>query len=145
MRDGLKVFDSDAHVIYPPDLWPRFLDAKFRDRVTRQPLPGFDHYNPIAVDGRRSNHTTFLYGDFKKAINWTTQDVIARYGEEIVARGFPGDLVAQALAVEGVDVMVIYGPEFDLWLDGIDPQLQAAMVRAYARWGQEMRDLSGGR
>ena len=28
MRDGFKVFDADAHVIYPPDLWPRFLDKR---------------------------------------------------------------------------------------------------------------------
>ena len=33
MRDGFKVFDADAHVIYPPDLWPRFLDK-------RVPRPG---------------------------------------------------------------------------------------------------------
>src|SRR5690606_5452220 len=32
-----------------------------------------------------------------------------------------------------------------LWFDGIDPDLQAAMVRAYNRWGQEMRERSGGR
>ena len=60
-------------------------------------------------------------------------------------QGFTGDRVAQALEAEGVDVMVIYGPEYDLWLDGIDPELQAAMARAYNRWGQEMRETSGGR
>jgi predicted TIM-barrel fold metal-dependent hydrolase len=41
--------------------------------------------------------------------------------------------------------MVIYGPEFDPWLEGIDPELQAGMVRAYNRWGQEMRETSGGK
>ena len=49
-----------------------------------------------------------------------------------------------AIAIEGVDVMVIYGPEYDMWLEGIDPELQAAMARAYNRWGQEMRETSGG-
>jgi predicted TIM-barrel fold metal-dependent hydrolase len=39
---------------------------------------------------------------------------------------------------------VIYGPEYDMWLDGIDPELQAAMARAYNRWGQEMRETSNG-
>ncbi len=58
--------------------------------------------------------------------------------------GFTGDRVATALAAEGVDVMVIYGPEYDMWLDGIDPELQAAMVRAYNRWGEEMRETSKG-
>ena len=27
MRNGFKVFDADAHVIYPADLWSRFLDT----------------------------------------------------------------------------------------------------------------------
>ena len=59
-------------------------------------------------------------------------------------KGFTGDRVAHALEAEGVDTMVIYGPEYDMWLEGIDPELQAAMARAYNRWGQEMRETSGG-
>ena len=30
MRDGYQVFDADAHVVYPPDLWSRFLDKPYR-------------------------------------------------------------------------------------------------------------------
>ena len=59
--------------------------------------------------------------------------------------GFPGDRVAKALDVDGIDFCVIYGPEYDMWLNGIDPELQAAMVRAYNRWGAEMRESSDGR
>ena len=40
---------------------------------------------------------------------------------------------------------MIYGPEYDLWFEGIDPDMQAAMVRAYNRWGADMRETSGGR
>src|SRR5947208_8672034 len=145
MRDGFKVFDADAHVIYPADLWPRFLEPRFRDRVGRKSPPGFDHYNPVTVDGRWSQHPTSIYGNFQKAINWTTDDMIAKYGAELVEKGFTGDRVATALEAEGVDVMVVYGPEYDMWLDGIDPELQAAMARAYNRWGAEMREQSGGR
>jgi predicted TIM-barrel fold metal-dependent hydrolase len=32
-----------------------------------------------------------------------------------------------------------------MWLEGIDPELQAGMARAYNRWGQEMRETSGGK
>ena len=46
MRDGYKVFDADAHVIYPPDLWSRFLDAKYRDRVGRQAGAGLRPLQP---------------------------------------------------------------------------------------------------
>lgn len=145
MRDGLKIFDADAHVIYPADLWPRFLDKRFRDRVGRKSPPGFDHYNPVTVDGRWTQHPTSIYGNFQKAINWTTEDMIAKYGEDLVLDGFTGDRVANALELEGVDVMVVYGPEYDMWLEGIDPELQAAMARAYNRWGAEMREQSNGK
>jgi predicted TIM-barrel fold metal-dependent hydrolase len=145
MRNGLKVWDADAHVVYPADIWDRFLDQKYRHRVGRRQPAGLDHYNPVTVDGRWTQHTTSLYGQFQKAINWTTADMVKQYGEELVYKGFTGDRVAKALEVEGVDVMVIYGPEYDMWLEGIDPELQAAMARAYNRWGQEMRAQSDGK
>ncbi|MEZ5348996.1 MAG: amidohydrolase family protein [Microthrixaceae bacterium] len=144
MRNGYKVFDADSHVIYPADLWQTHLDPKFRDRVTRRSPAGLDTYNPVVVDGRWTQHDTSLYGQFQKAIGWTAEDMVEQYGD-IVTEGFTGDRVAAAHAVDGIDVAVIYGPEYDLWLEGIDPELQAAMVRAYNRWGAEMRETSGGR
>lgn len=145
MRNGFKVFDADTHVVYPRDLWSRFLDERHRHRVDRRPPFGdFDAYNPVTVDGRYTQHTTTVYGRFQEAIGWTADDMIAKYGD-IVMAGFPGDMVAESLKAEGVDMAVIYGPEYDLWFEGIDPELQAAMVRAYNRWGQEMAESSGGR
>ncbi|GAA4985233.1 hypothetical protein GCM10023205_64440 [Yinghuangia aomiensis] len=145
MRDGLRVFDADCHVVYPPDLWQRHLDPAFRDRVRPAPAPGIETVNPLTVDGRYTQHPTILYGRFQRAIGWTTEDMIAKYGPDLVHGGFTGDRVAAALAVEGIDIGVVYGPEFDMWPDGIDPALQAAMARAYNRWGAEMREASGGR
>jgi predicted TIM-barrel fold metal-dependent hydrolase len=146
VRKGFKIFDADAHVIYPPNLWQTYLEKKFADRVgVKQPVPGFETYNPVTVDGRWTQHDTILYGQFQKYIDWTKDDMIAQYGEELVLEGFTGDRVARALAVDGIDMSVIYGPEYDLWLEGIDPELQAAMCRAYNRWGAEMRETSGGR
>lgn len=146
MRNGFKIFDADAHVIYPPDLWQRYLDKRYVDRIgSRQPVPGFETYNPVTVDGRWTQHDTILYGQFQKYIDWTKDDMIAKYGDELVLHGFTGDRVAKALAHDGIDLSVVYGPEYDLWTEGIDPALQAAMVRAYNRWGAEMRETSGGR
>ncbi|MCH7789780.1 MAG: amidohydrolase [Acidobacteria bacterium] len=144
MRNGYNVFDADSHVIYPADLWQRYLEPRFVDRITRRNPAGLDTYNPVVVDGRFSQHDTSLYGQFQKAIGWTTEDMIEQYGD-LVTEGFTGERVAKAYDVDGIDVSVIYGPEYDLWLDGIDPELQAAMVRAYNRWGAEMRESSGGR
>ena len=49
MRNGFKVFDADAHVIYPADLWARYLDKKFQHRLSRkQPIPGTTAIGPRA-------------------------------------------------------------------------------------------------
>ncbi len=145
MRNGFKVFDADAHVVYPADLWSRYLDKKYASRIGRkQPIPGFETYNPVTVDDRFTQHDTILYGRFQELIGWTAEDMEKQYGE-CVSAGFTGDTVAKALALDGVDLCVIYGPEYDMWFEGIDPELQAAMTRAYNRWGADMRETSGGR
>lgn len=30
-HDGLKVIDSDMHIIEPADLWQRYIDPRFKD------------------------------------------------------------------------------------------------------------------
>src|SRR3954470_11602725 len=34
MKDGLRFIDSDMHVMEPPDLFDRYLDPRFKDRVS---------------------------------------------------------------------------------------------------------------
>ena len=34
MKDHLRFVDSDMHVMEPPDLFERYLDPKYRDRVS---------------------------------------------------------------------------------------------------------------
>jgi hypothetical protein len=36
MRNGVEVFDPDAHVVYPADLWSRFLDNELADRIRQR-------------------------------------------------------------------------------------------------------------
>src|SRR5438552_5750708 len=42
MKDGLRFVDSDMHVMEPPDLFDRYLDPKFKDRISV----------PVGADGR---------------------------------------------------------------------------------------------
>ena len=32
-KNGFLVFDSDMHIMEPPDLWQRFTDEEFRDQA----------------------------------------------------------------------------------------------------------------
>jgi hypothetical protein len=34
-KNGFKVFDSDMHLMEPPDLWQRYIDSDFRDRAPK--------------------------------------------------------------------------------------------------------------
>ena len=145
MRNGFKVFDADAHVVEPKNLWERFLDERYQHRVSwQQPFPGMDRFRPATVDGRYTQSHKTLYGRQQEAVRWTTEAMVAKYGE-VVNKGFDGASVAESMKVEGVDLMVLYGPGYDMWVDGIDPDLQAGMARAYNRWAEEMRETSGGR
>ena len=42
MKDGLRFVDSDMHIMEPPDLFERYLDPRFKDRVSV----------PVGADGR---------------------------------------------------------------------------------------------
>ena len=111
MKRGFKVFDADAHVIYPADLWPRFLDDEVRRPRRPQAPSGLRPLQP--GHGRRPAGRSTprrSYGQFQKAINWTTEDMISQYGDDGRPRASRGDRVAQALEVEGVDVMVDLRP-----------------------------------
>lgn len=143
MRNGIKVFDADGHVVYPMDMWDRFLDKKFKDRVGLKPSPGA--YRPVTVDDRYTQHDVTIYGNFMSYIDWTYDDMRNKYGADVVDAGFPGNAVADGMKLDGIDLMVVYGPEYDLWTEGIDPELQQALCLAYYRWGQEMYETSGGR
>ena len=145
MRNGFKIFDADAHVIEPRDLWERFLEPPYRSRVSwRQPFEGMDRFRPVTVDGRYTQSHKTLYGRQQEAVRWTTEAMVEKYGD-VITKGFDGASVVDSMRVEGVDLMVLYGPGYDMWIDGIDPALQAAMARAYNRWAVEMRETSGGR
>jgi predicted TIM-barrel fold metal-dependent hydrolase len=144
MHNGFKVFDADAHVIEPKDLWERFLDKKFKDRVSwKQPFEGMDRFRPVTVDGRYTQSHKTLYGRQQEAVGWTTDEMRKRFGD-VIDRQFDGPSVAAAMKREGVDLAVLYGPGYDMWVEGIDPELQAGMARAYNRWAEEMRETSDG-
>jgi len=34
-RNGFRVLDSDIHIVEPPDLWERYIDAPFKHQAPR--------------------------------------------------------------------------------------------------------------
>lgn len=52
MKDGLRFVDCDMHVMEPPDLFEKYLDPKFKDRViTQVDADGKPCRGTIVIDG----------------------------------------------------------------------------------------------
>ena len=35
MKNGLKIIDSDMHIMEPLDLWEKYIDSRFKERAPR--------------------------------------------------------------------------------------------------------------
>jgi predicted TIM-barrel fold metal-dependent hydrolase len=156
MKDGLRFVDSDMHIMEPPDLFDRYLDPKFKDRVSV----------PIGADGRAKRGAaglTVIDGlptsdmdlqQYRKRVrNSGPQSTQPLSGSRLfdtgrldfaVARDY--DAVAQVMGMEmeGVDIAVNY-PTAGLALlgrDNMDPQMSLAICQAYNNWIHEFCSYS---
>ena len=129
-KNGFRVFDSDMHVLEPPDLWERYIDPGFRRRAprgsTRTPLD-----LGVTVDGTDA----FQFTPHAARLSLQERGGTERFAEDI-ARGF--DAVAQLRAMdrEGIDVTVLY-PSRGLFANSypdMDPTFSTAIARAYNDW-----------
>ena len=50
-KNGMKVMDSDMHIIEPPDLWERYIDQKYRDRALKG-RSGHENPSVLEIEGR---------------------------------------------------------------------------------------------
>ena len=54
-KNGMKVLDSDMHLMEPVDLWDRYIDAKFKADaprgVTSENVRDFAWFTPMAGSG----------------------------------------------------------------------------------------------
>jgi uncharacterized protein len=110
------------------------MDSRFRGRVVSSP-------EGRRVDGRPvSRHPPHTL----ESLRFTPDLISQRFGS-IAEDRFDARAVVQALDVEGIDISVIYGPLYDCWIEGMDPELACAIARAYNRWLSEYSAESGRR
>ena len=133
--DDFKVMDSDMHVLEPVDLWPRYIESKFKERA---PV-GTNNY---LVD-LHLMHDGEVISRFKRPMEGNDK-VIAqceRFGRleqyrDFESRGWDSDTQLEAMDAEGIDVAVLFptrglfahAKEYD------DDELAAAISRAYNNW-----------
>jgi predicted TIM-barrel fold metal-dependent hydrolase len=150
MKDGLRFVDCDMHIMEPADLFSRYLDPRFRDRVIL----------PMGADGRAKRGTIVIDGlpttrdaelqQYRKRTRPAagTQSTQPLSGSRLadtgrldfaVERDYDGQAQVMAMAMEGVDIAVLF-PTTGLSLiarDGLDPWLSLALCEAYNNWIHE--------
>ena len=131
-KNGFKAMDSDMHVLEPPDLWQRYIDPKFADRA---PMGLSRHRRDLGVqvDGKT------LPRPIEKpnpALAPVRERILKEKYTEEEARGFDNVAQVRAMDKEGLDVAILYPSRglFVLAIDGLDPELAAAIAKAYNDW-----------
>src|SRR2546422_7838417 len=148
MKDGLRFVDSDMHIMEPPDLFERYLDPRFKERVSV----------PVGADGRPNRGPSGLLlidglptsaadlQQYRKRVRrGPTQSTQPLSGSRIagtgrlafaVERDYNAEAQVMGMEMEGVDIAVLC-PTGGLALiarDNLDPRLSLALCQAYNNW-----------
>src|SRR2546422_6485090 len=140
MKDGFRVIDADRHILEPSDLYQHYLPEKFRGRVRLEGPNQTVRYvdeKPVSDSDRRPNRDMQDFGYiFAGSKRW--RECFA----DALANKFDPASNVRDMNREGIDVSVLF-PTIGLyiiWRDDIDPELSAAICRAYNTWLAEYCD-----
>jgi predicted TIM-barrel fold metal-dependent hydrolase len=141
MWNGFKVIDSDAHHHEPQDLWARYLEPEYQDRVPK-------------VIGMRRNF--FVYAPDEKIFPALEsgenipahhdQWMADKYGEAY-HRWWSPDIRLKDMDRYGWDIQVILSTNGNRIMEAAlkDAEVGAAMARAYHNWCREYASADPGR
>ena len=136
MRDGFKVIDADRHVLEPSDMFDRYLPERFKGRVRIEgpnQTGRFVEGEPVSDSHLRphSNRQVEDFGFiFAGSRRW--RETFA----DALAAGFDPASNVRDMDREGIDLSVLFPTLglYTIWRDKMDPELCAAMCRAYNTW-----------
>ena len=144
MKDGMRFVDCDMHVMEPADLFDRYLDPKFRDRVITNGSTGRPGGGRVVIDGvsRSGDDDSQQYRKRNRGGASTARQQplsgsrSAQYMDFAIERGYNAEAQIMGMQMEGVDIAVLF-PTMGLSLiarDGMDPLLSNALCQAYNNW-----------
>jgi predicted TIM-barrel fold metal-dependent hydrolase len=126
-KNGFKALDSDMHVYDPPDLYLKYLDPKWGERIPRGEWP--------AGHGR----VEFRYGD-GTVLRPRTERIesgekkIAQRHTEGPKRGYDPVSQLEAMDREGLDIAVLFRTSPLYADDSFDPEYALALCQAWNSW-----------
>jgi hypothetical protein len=146
MKEGLRFVDCDMHIMEPPDLFEKYLDPKFKQRVIT-PIggDGRPRRGTIVIDGLPTTMDAELQQYRKRSTAGSKHSTQPLSGSRIEATGrldfaidrnYNAEAQVMGMEIEGIDIGVLF-PTTGLSLiarDNLDPQLSLALCQAYNNW-----------
>ena len=151
MKEGLRFVDSDMHIIEPLDLFDRYLDPKFKDRLTTMVGADGKSTGNWVIDGVHPSEDTEI-SQYRKPIRphatepsilspslgHLTSSRLIETGrmDFAIERKYDSEAQIMAMEMEGIDIAVLF-PTSGLNLlgrDNMDPHLSLALCQAYNNW-----------
>jgi predicted TIM-barrel fold metal-dependent hydrolase len=136
-KEGFKVFDSDMHIMEPPDLWQRFTDDEFRDQapigVTSENVRDLGTVHP---SGTQWGSLTLGPRPSPSRIRGHNYDKNQLLYADHASRGWGPDCQIEAMNTEGIDTATLFPTRglHTLAEPNMDPRLARALARAYNDW-----------
>ena len=157
MKDDLRFVDCDMHVMEPADLFQRYLDPKFQDRVTFQVgADGRPTRGTIVIDGQ-TNLSDLTLEQHRKRFREVKATEIGNTGplsgsriaagghlDFAIERHYDAEAQVMGMELEGIDIAVLF-PTNGLYYiarDNMDPRLSLAICQAYNNWIHEFCQYS---
>jgi predicted TIM-barrel fold metal-dependent hydrolase len=131
-KNGFNVFDSDMHIMEPPDLWERYIAPEFRSIAPRGTTSDNVRDLGIIFPGEESNGRS-TGGTPHRGHNYEKNQKLYR---DHARRGWGPDVQIEAMDLEGIDVAVLF-PSRGLSVlthPERDRRFAAALARAYNDW-----------
>src|SRR5215213_7105349 len=134
MGRAYNVIDADGHILEPFELWQEYTDPKYRDRAPRL-VEEADGKRRLIIEERALGDPNRSFGSIG-GIGARQGTVVAtemRY-EEGRSGGFDPHKRIPDMDLDGIDAAFLY-PSVGLFAGAVnDPDLSAALCRAYNRW-----------
>ncbi len=134
MNRTYNVIDADGHILEPFDLWSKYTEPKYRDQAPRL-VEDADGKRRLIVEERALGDPQRSFGSIGGvgARQGAVKATELKY-EEGRPGGFDPHKRIPDMDLDGIDAAFLY-PSVGLFAGAVhDPDLSAALCRAYNRW-----------
>ena len=138
VKNGFKVLDSDLHVLEPHDLYLKYMDPEWRDRIPRgKTREGIQSIQFLTADGKAVRASPML-GENYSGPTWEVIRGVdlreARRFQVGIERDFDPVSQVAAMDLEGIDLAVMFRTIALHTDDSQEPEYAMAICRAWNDW-----------